>query len=126
VLRALVILAALAAPARADEPKRPWYSDTAGNALVAAGTGGILLGGVLVLSARTDVAKANQGAAGGITLAEYNDLSASADDKQLWGSIAAGAGAALVIGGVVRYLTADRVMIAPSTDRAGLQARWTF
>ena len=106
---------------------RPWYTDTLGDGLVAAGTAGLILGGVFYLSARTDVSKANQGGAGGITLDEHAELTDSADKKQLWAGIAAGAGAALIIGGVVRYLTGDRSeRITVEATGAGAAVGWRF
>ncbi len=109
--------------------KRAWYTDPIGDALVATGAGGLILGGVLYLSARTDVAKADRGGAGGVTLAEHAELADSADQKQLYAGIAAGAGAALIIGGVLRYMTGDRtetVIIEPTSGGATLEARWRF
>jgi hypothetical protein len=108
---------------------RPWYTDALGDALVAGGTGGLILSGVLVLSARTDVSRANQGAAGGVTLEEYNQLSDDADRKQLWAGVAAGVGGALIIGGIVRYMTGDRtetITIEPAESGATVGARWRF
>lgn len=135
------VVAPVAEPEKPPEPEplpaapetrtvqRAWYTDPIGDALVAAGAGGLILGGVFYLSARTDVAKADRGGAGGVTLAEHTELADSADKKQLYAGIAAGAGAALIVAGVVRYLTGDRtetITFEPTSGGATLEARWRF
>jgi hypothetical protein len=132
-------------PARVPEPRaapapeplapvtetraRAWYTDPLGDALVATGAGGLILGGVLYLSARTDIAKADQGGAGGVTLEQHTELADSADQKQLWAGVAAGAGTALIVAGVVRFMTGahtETITVAPATGGATVEARWRF
>jgi hypothetical protein len=100
---------------------KPWYTDTLGDTLVGAGALGGAGAVVLMLSARRDLARADEGAAGGVPLAEHTRLTDRADIKQRWAAVAGGVGAALVVGGVVRFLTGDRrevvVVTAAGSDR---------
>jgi hypothetical protein len=122
-----------AAPAgpRRERVNHGWYRDRIGGALVAGAVVGFAGSGVLYLSARTDVSRANQRGAGGVTLDEARDLEASADRKRQWAMIAGGAGAALLAGGALRYALADHsdtVEVAPPPSGTGatVTVGWRF
>jgi tetratricopeptide (TPR) repeat protein len=88
-------------PAAAPVARSPWYRDTAGNLLVAAGGVGLVAGGVLAgLSWHSASAPADD-------LDEDRRLADRADDFGLAAAISGGVGAALVVGGIVRYATRD-------------------
>ncbi|HUQ06041.1 MAG TPA: hypothetical protein VM261_26240 [Kofleriaceae bacterium] len=122
---------AAATPPRRERVNRGWYRDRIGGALVAGATVGFAGGGVLWLSARTDVSRANRRGADGVTLDEARDLEASADRKQRWAMIAGGVGGALLVGGVLRYTLADHtdtleVTPPPSGHGATVTVGWHF
>ncbi len=123
--------AATAAPPAVPTRTRPWYTDALGDALVGVGLAGGVTAGALYLSARDDLDRAAEGGPGGVTLAEHDRLVARADRKQLWAGIAGGVGAALVVGGVIRFVTGDRtetVTVAPAAGGAGASVTvgWRF
>jgi hypothetical protein len=85
-----------AAPARS-----PWFRDTAGNVLVGAGGVSLLAGGAFwALSWHGANASAS-------TEAENTRLADRASDFRLAAIISGGVGAALVVGGILRYATRD-------------------
>jgi hypothetical protein len=102
----------------------PWYTDVLGDALTGAGVIGLGVAGYLYLDAR----RLADDAAAAPTLIEHDRLDAKAGDRQLQSIIVASAGAALIAGGVVRYLTRDdgsepaatSVSIAPLGRGAGV------
>ncbi len=101
---------------------RPWYTDTLGDALVGVGAVGLITGGTFLLLARADIARANSGGLGGVSQDEYDLLEIRAERRQLYGAIAGGVGAALVVGGVVRFMTGDRtetIEVKPSVAADG-------
>jgi hypothetical protein len=79
----------------------PWYTDPAGDTLVVLGLAGLAAGAALFVSAHSAEAQSK-------TALDYDHFQAL-DDKAaargLYGVIATSAGAALVIGGVIRYAT---------------------
>ncbi|MBZ0237188.1 MAG: hypothetical protein K8M05_32975 [Deltaproteobacteria bacterium] len=110
---------------------RPWYTDTLGDGLVLGGTAAGVAAGLLYLSARSDVSRADEGGPGGVSLAEHDRLTERAETKQLWAGVAGAAGAALIIGGVVRYVTGDRtetITVAPAATAGGgsVTLGWRF
>jgi tetratricopeptide (TPR) repeat protein len=81
--------------------RSPWYRDTVGNLLVGAGGVGLVAGGVLAgLSWHSANAPADD-------LDEDRRLAERADHFGLAAAISGGVGAALVVGGIVRYATRD-------------------
>ena len=101
---------------------RPFYTDVVGDLLVGAGVAGLATGGAFYLLARRDVAEAERGGAGGVSLPEYEALADRADRRQRYAAIAGGVGAALIAGGIVRYLTSDRtetVRVSPAVGAGG-------
>jgi hypothetical protein len=123
-------------PAPAPAPtqrrvNRGWYRDRLGGALVAGATLGFAGGGFLWMSARSDVDRANQRGTDGVTLAEARDLEDAAARKQRWALVAGGTGAALLVGGVLRYALADHtdtVEVAPPPSGTGatVTVGWRF
>jgi tetratricopeptide (TPR) repeat protein len=104
--------------------QRPFYSDVLGDALVGAGGVGIGVGVVFYVLARGDA----RDAADPGPRETYDQLWQRAQDRQRIAAIATGAGAALVIGGVVRWITADRWEVIPDVgaEHASLviASRW--
>lgn len=110
---------------------RPWYTDTLGDGLVLGGAAAGVTAGLLYRSARSDVSRADEGGPGGVSLEEHDRLTERAETKQLWAGVAGAAGAALIIGGVVRYVTGDRtetITIAPAAGAGGgsVTLGWRF
>jgi hypothetical protein len=119
------------APAPVPIPRRGWYRDPLGGALVAVAVVGLAGGGVLWMSARSDVDRANERGAGGVTLGEARALEDTAARKQRWALVAGGAGTALLVGGVLRSARADHtdvVEVAPPSSGAGatVTVGWRF
>jgi tetratricopeptide (TPR) repeat protein len=105
-------------PPPAEEPPpaprritRPFYTDLLGDALVGAGALGLAAGGALYLLARGD---ADAAAEVGISHDEYQARWQEAQDRRRLALIAAGVGGALVVGGVVRWITGDRTEEVPA------------
>jgi hypothetical protein len=123
-------------PAREPAPvqrrvNRGWYRDRVGGALVAGAALGFAGGGALWLSARSDIDRANQRGTDGVTLAEAHDREDAASRKQRWSLVAGSAGAALLIGGVLRYALADHtdtIELSPPPSGAGatVTVGWRF
>ena len=95
-----------AAPSReptVDAPPR-WYQDPAGDALVALGFSGVVAGGVvLALGVREGDA-----ADGADNDRAFGQAIERAETRTLAGGITLGVGAALLVGGVVRWVIVDR------------------
>lgn len=108
-----------------------WYRDPLGGALVAGAVLGFAGGGVLWMSARSDIDRANQRGTDGVTLAAARALEDAASRKQRWALVAGGAGTALLIGGVLRYALADHtdtIEVAPPSSGTGatVTVGWYF
>ena len=84
----------------AAEPS-PWYKDPAGDVLPGLGLAGVAFGGVMLMSASA----ASSDAKSAPTYDQFKALDDKAKSRGTIGVIAAGAGAALIIGGVIRYAT---------------------
>jgi hypothetical protein len=83
-----------------DEPsRRPWYRDPLGGVLLASGAAGIGVGVGFIVASRTNEADAGDAP----TYGAHADLLDRAERQRTIGWIAAGAGAALVTGAVIRY-----------------------
>jgi hypothetical protein len=99
-------------------PRRRWYKDPIGGVLVGAGLASGVTGVVFYSSARGDL----DGAESAGTYQQSEDLVDRAGRKRLYAAIAGGAGAALVVFGVVRYAMsgggdeAPAVTVAPTSD----------
>jgi hypothetical protein len=79
----------------------PWFKDPAGDTLLGLGVAGVAVGSVLLLSASSASADSK-------TAANYDQfklLDDKAKSRGMYGMIFTGAGAALIIGGVIRYAT---------------------
>jgi hypothetical protein len=79
----------------------PWFKDAAGDALVGVGVAGVAVGGVLLLSASSASADSKTAP----TYAQFKALDDKAKSRGMYGVIATGAGAALIVAGVIRYAT---------------------
>ena len=86
--------------ASAAEPS-PWYKDPAGDVLTGLGIAGVAFGGVMLMSASS----ASSDAKSAPTYDQFKVLDDKAKSRGTIGVIAAGAGAALILGGVIRYAT---------------------
>lgn len=89
----------------------PWYEDPLGDALVVGGVAALAAGVVLYVGARGELDDAEAS----MTLPEYQDHLDGARRKRLASVVLIGGGAALVAGGVVRYLTRDTVSVVPTS-----------
>lgn len=78
-----------------------WYKDPLGGALVGGGVVAAAAGVVFYLGARSDLDDAEQA----MMLPEYDEHVDSARNKRLVSVVLFGAGGALIVGGVVRYMT---------------------
>ncbi|HSN29126.1 MAG TPA: hypothetical protein VLT45_22715 [Kofleriaceae bacterium] len=85
----------------AESGGRPWWKDPVGDGLVIVGVGGLVFGGVELMSA----SKADSDKAKATTYADFTRLEKKAHDDGQLGVIAAGAGGALVVLGIVWYAT---------------------
>jgi tetratricopeptide (TPR) repeat protein len=97
----------------------PWYTDVLGDSLVGAG---LIAGGVATWF-YLDALSLNEDAEDAPDLPTHDKLVGQAEDRRLIAVIAASAGGALVIGGVVRYFTRDAggdeatsISVAPTGD----------
>ena len=79
----------------------PWFEDPAGDTLVILGVAGVGAGSVLLLSASSASADSKTAP----TYVQFKTLDDKAKSRGTYGMIATGAGAALIIGGVIRYAT---------------------
>ena len=79
----------------------PWYKDPAGDTLVVLGLAGVAVGGVMLMSASSASSDSKTAA----TYDQFKALDDKAKSRGMVGVIAAGAGAALILGGVIRYAT---------------------
>ena len=100
--------------ASAVEPS-PWYKDPAGDALTGLGIAGVAFGGVMLMSASS----ASSDAKSAPTYDQFKVLDDKAKSRGTIGVIAAGAGAALIIGGVIRYATRSTNEAGESTTVTG-------
>lgn len=107
-----------------DEPQNRWYTDVVAPVLIGAGLVGVTVGGVF-LSRASGIDPENA--------PSYGDFSSQRDEQrsaQITGGVAMGVGAALVLGGVVRYVvvasrgrkSADLALVPTASPRAG---RWS-
>jgi len=100
-----------AAPARSPDmtihttPTEPassaWYTDPAGDALTGLGIVGVAFGGVMLMSASSASSDSKSAA----TYDQFKALDDKAKSRGAIGVIAGGVGAALILGGVIRYAT---------------------
>ncbi|MEP6859918.1 MAG: hypothetical protein ABJE66_04820 [Deltaproteobacteria bacterium] len=79
----------------------PWFKDPAGDTLLGLGVASVAVGGVLLLSASSASADSKTAA----TYDQFKLLDDKAKSRGTYGVIATGAGAALIIAGVIRYST---------------------
>jgi hypothetical protein len=79
----------------------PWFKDPAGDVLVGLGIVGVTIGSGLLLSASSADADSKTAP----TYAQFKAFDDKAKSRGMIGVIATGAGAALIIGGVIRYAT---------------------
>lgn len=79
----------------------PWFADPAGDVLTGLGLAGVAFGGVMLMSASS----ASSDAKSAPTYDQFKALDDKAKSRGTIGMIAAGAGAALILGGVIRYAT---------------------
>jgi hypothetical protein len=79
----------------------PWFKDPAGDTLVGLGLAGVVVGGVMLMSANSAEADSKTAA----TYARFKALDDKAKSRGMYGVIATGAGAVLILGGVIRYAT---------------------
>jgi len=93
----------------------PFYRDFLGDALVGLGIAGGILGVVEYHAATTDRSNADHAA----TYQAYSDLIDRAKSKQTIAIIAGGAGAALVVGGALHFVMADRSTKVAVTPTSG-------
>ncbi|MBE7449094.1 MAG: hypothetical protein HS111_09410 [Kofleriaceae bacterium] len=124
--------AATAAPPAVHTRTRPWYTDALGDALVGVGLVGGVTAGALYLSARGDARSRRRG------WPRRRDAGRARSPGRprrpqaaRWAGIAGGVGAALVVGGVIRFVTGDRtetVTVAPAAGEAGagVTVGWRF
>jgi len=83
----------------AQPTSSPWYKDPIGDALVVTGVGAAVLSIVMYRGSQSELDDAEAAK----TLAEYNDHRDTAESKQMYTIVFAGAGIALVTAGVLRY-----------------------
>jgi hypothetical protein len=101
------------APPAADTP---WYTDPLGDALVVVGVAGLAFGTVEMLSSTSE----EDAATGATTYQDYKDHIESAQSKRTLAYVGLSAGAALVVGGIIRYAT--RSHGHPTTESSGVAA----
>lgn len=92
---------AAAAPPPPHEAGRAWWKDPVGDGLVIVGVGGLVFGGIKLASA----AGADSDKTNATTYADFKRFSDQASSDGKVGVIAAGAGGALVVLGVIWYAT---------------------
>jgi|GEM_PF-1740072 len=102
-----------------------WYTDVVGDVLVVVGLGAVGTSIYFARSAADDVARANEGGTGGVTLADYTALRERADDEKRYAWFAAGVGGALVISGLFKYALSDRTEVVPIAG-GGVAVRGRF
>jgi hypothetical protein len=88
-------------PPPPHESRRAWWKDPVGDGLVIVGVGGLVLGGVKLASA----ASADSDKSNATSYADFQRFSDKATSDGKVGVIAAGAGGALVVLGVIWYAT---------------------
>jgi hypothetical protein len=103
---------------------RPWYSDVLGDVLVLGGVAGLGAGAWFYTRARADVDAANGGGAGGVTAAEYIVLRDRAERRHTYAAFAAGAGGALLVGGILKYALSTRTEVVPVTSGVAIRGRF--
>jgi tetratricopeptide (TPR) repeat protein len=98
--------------ARAEAaPRRPWYTDALGDALVLGGVAATVVGLVEYRSALSDLDAAEDHAST-TSLARYHELVDDARGKRTTSIVLVGAGGALIAAGIVRYvLREDRTEV---------------
>jgi hypothetical protein len=89
------------APPPPHEDRRAWWKDPVGDGLVIAGVGGLVFGGLKLASA----ASADSDKSNATSYADFQRFSDQATSDGKVGVIAAGAGGALVVLGVIWYAT---------------------
>jgi tetratricopeptide (TPR) repeat protein len=97
----------------ATSPGHPWYADKLGDTLLVAGVASGVVSIVLYHAARSDLDDADRAT----TYQAHASLVSSAHGDRTLSLVFGGAGAALALGGVVRYLTHDR---RPDAEASGL------
>lgn len=107
-----------AAP-RTRTVQAPWYTDVVGDVLLVGGLGALGASTYFALGARADIERADQGGAGGVTLADYATLRDRAHDRTRYAWIAGGAGGALVIAALLEYSLRDRTEVVPVVTPSG-------
>jgi len=85
----------------AEPASSAWYTDPAGDALTGLGIVGVAFGGVMLMSASS----ASSDSKSAPTYDQFKTLDDKAKSRGTIGVIAAGAGAGLILGGVIRYAT---------------------
>ena len=104
--------------------RSPWYADKLGDALVVGGVAAAAVGVVLYTRARSNLDDAEAAT----TLDRYNSLSDQAHTDRTYSVVLAGAGAALVAGGVLHYMLhtpAERSSVGIAPSRGGGVVTWT-
>jgi tetratricopeptide (TPR) repeat protein len=104
--------------------KKAFYTDVLGDVLVGGGAVGLGVGGGFFFAAMSDRAEAEEPG----TTARYERLWDRAQERRMIALYATGAGAALVIGGIVRWMTVDRWEVVPAVSERevalSLASRW--
>jgi len=116
-----------AIPKPKKKPSTPaWYGDTVGWSLVGAG---VVSGVAAVFLLHRSNGYADDARAPGLDLRDRDRLFDDADNMRLWSLVAAGAGAALVAGGVVKLGIHDEkrsVIVTPTKGGASAFLEVTF
>ncbi|MEO6776290.1 MAG: hypothetical protein ABI467_25315, partial [Kofleriaceae bacterium] len=96
-------------PGEATAPS-PWFDDPAGDTLLGLGVAGVIGGGVWLLSAHAAAVDSTTAP----TYDQFEALDAKARSRGMVGVIATGAGAALILGSVIRYATRSTSSESPT------------
>jgi tetratricopeptide (TPR) repeat protein len=102
--------AATATEGASAEGGTPWYKDAVGDALLAAGVGALVGGGLVWKGGRDDA----QAAAAATSYSGFATSAEGADTRQTIGVVAMAAGGALVAGAIVRYMLHHEAAAAPA------------
>jgi len=111
---------------RVEGPVPAWYTDVPGGVVASAGFGGLVIGGTYLVLADRDIAAANRAT----SIAQLQQLAASAHHERMIGAGFTIAGGALAVAAATRYfLVAHRRppdhIVSVALDRSGAFAVWT-